>query len=379
MRTCALLLLLFATCVASAAVSITTSAKTFQKDGGAASVTITGTGSWTATADADWIVIKQGASGTDAGSCVYIVNANTTADTRIGHIKIGGNTYTITQYGYTATISPSSATLSRDGGGGTITVTVDAGVSWSAVANDSWIAVSPASGTSVGAVSYTVAEYPGVISRVGSITIGGKVFSVTQTGVDVNLEPKRIAKSSDADIVSVTVTALAQTGWTVVPNDPWISVIDKSSGYGDYVLTLAINSNPSFARRTGTVSVGSAILTIVQEGLSAASLTINPETATASPSGAYGNVAVYATPDAPWTATSLTSWLTISEGATGAGNGNIKYVASANPTVESRVGQILIQPPHKVVEPDLHRGLLFWIKDQKIIEGNELRQASVPL
>ena len=379
MRTCVLLLLLLATCVANAAVSITTSAKTFQKDGGAASVTITGTGSWTAAADADWIVIKQGASGTDAGSCVYVVNANTTADTRIGHIKIGGNTYTITQYGYTATISPSSATFTRDGGGGTITVTVDAGVLWSAVANDSWIAVSPASGTSVGTVSYTVSEYPGVISRVGSITIGGKVFSVTQTGVDVNLEPKRIAKSSDADIVSVTVTALAQTGWTVVPNDPWISVIDKSSGYGDYVLTLAINSNPSFARRTGTVSVGSAILTIVQEGLSAASLTINPETATASPSGAYGNVAVYATPDAPWTATSLTSWLTISEGATGAGNGNIKYVASANPTVESRVGQILIQPPHKVVEPDLHRGLLFWIKNQKNIEGNELRQTTYEL
>lgn len=379
MRTCVLLLLLLATCIANAAVSITTSAKTFQKDGGAASVTITGTGSWTAAADADWIVIKQGASGTDAGSCVYVVNANTTADTRIGHIKIGGNTYTITQYGYTATISPSSATFTRDGGGGTITVTVDAGVSWSAVANDSWIAVSPASGTSVGTVSYTVSEYPGVISRVGSITIGGKVFSVTQTGVDVNLEPKQVAKSSDADIIGVTVTALAQTGWTVVPNDPWISVIDKSSGYGDYVLTLAINSNPSFARRTGTVSVGSAILTIVQEGLSTASLTINPETATASPSGAYGNVAVYATPDAPWTATSLTSWLTISEGATGTGNGNIKYVASANPTVESRVGQILIQPPHKVVEPDLHRGLLFWIKDQKNIEGNEERKTTYAL
>ena len=28
---------------------------------------------------------------------------------------------------------------------------------------------------------------------------------------------------------------------------------------------------------------------------------------------------------------------------------------------------------------DLYRGLLFWIKDQKNIEGNELRQTSVPL
>ena len=28
---------------------------------------------------------------------------------------------------------------------------------------------------------------------------------------------------------------------------------------------------------------------------------------------------------------------------------------------------------------DLYRGLLFWIKDQKNIEGNELRQTSLPL
>ncbi len=30
-------------------------------------------------------------------------------------------------------------------------------------------------------------------------------------------------------------------------------------------------------------------------------------------------------------------------------------------------------------EVDLYRGLLFWIKDQKNIEGNELRQTSLPL
>ena len=28
---------------------------------------------------------------------------------------------------------------------------------------------------------------------------------------------------------------------------------------------------------------------------------------------------------------------------------------------------------------DLYRGLLFWIKDQQNIEGNELRQTSLPL
>ena len=362
-----------------AAVTITTSAKTFQKAGGAASVVVQGDGSWTATSDSTWIVIKSGASGTGAGSVVYVVNANATADVRIGHINIGGNTYTITQYGYDATISPTSATFDRYGGNGTISVTVDAGVSWSAVANNDWITVSPASGTSVGTVSYTVAEYPGVVSRVGSITIGGQTFTITQTGVDVSISPEKTMKGEDADIIAVTVTALATTQWTVTPNVSWISVIDKATGYGDYVLTLAINANPSFVRRTGTVSIGTATFTIVQEGTKTASLSITPETATAAASGAYGNVAVYATPDAAWTAESTAPWLTISEGAAGSGNGNIKYVASANPTLSSRTGQIVVTPPHKVIEPDLYRGLLFWIKDQYNIEGNEPRRTTYAL
>ncbi len=359
----AMLASMFAAMYTLAAVTITTSAKTFQKAGGAASVVVQGDGSWTATSDSSWIVIKSGASGTGAGSVVYVVNANATADVRIGHINIGGNTYTITQYGYDATISPTSATFDRYGGNGTISVTVDAGVSWSAVANNDWISVSPASGMSIGTVSYTVAEYPGVVSRVGSVTIGGKTFTITQTGVDVSISPESIVKGEDADIIAVTINALATTQWTVTPNDPWISIIDKESGYGDYVLTLAINANPSFERRTGTVSIGTATLTISQAGTTTASLSIDPTTATAAASGAYGNVAVYATPDAAWTAESKAPWLTISEGATGAGNGNIKYVVSANPTLSSRTGQIIVTPPHKVIEPDLWRGLLFLICD----------------
>ena len=363
--------------MAIAAVSITTSAKTFQKAGGAASIVVTGDDAWTATSDSSWIVIKQGASGTGAGSCVYIVNANTTADVRIGHITLGGNTYTITQYGYEASISPKAASFDRRGGSGTISVTVDAGVSWSAVANNDWISVSPASGLSVGTVNYTVAEYPGVVSRVGSITIGGKTFTITQTGVDVSISPESVVKGEAADIIAVTINALATTQWTVTPNDPWISVIDKAIGYGDYVLTLAINANPSFERRTGTVSIGTATLTISQAGTTTASLSIDPATATAAASGAYGNVAVYATPDAVWTAESTAPWLTISEGATGAGNGNIKYVASANPTLSERTGQIIVTPPHKVIEPDLWRGLLFLIVDGNYnVEGNDDRSAT---
>ena len=368
--------LVFAGFIATADVTISVSARTVDKSGGAASITVSGTGDWTAVSDASWIVVRSGSSGNGAGTVLFVVSANNTADTRIGHININDNVYTVTQYGHSATISPESVTTDRNGSSGTISIVADAGISWTATPNVDWITVSPDYGTSVGTITYQVAPYPGVVSRSGTLTVAGQTFTVVQTGVDVSLSPEVIKMGSTVDIIQVTVTALAGTSWNVTANDPWISVIDKDHGYGDYVLTLAVNDNPSFMRRTGTVTVGTATLTIVQEGDANAELVITPEHADASPSGAYGNVAVYATPDAPWTAESLTSWLTISEGASGAGNGNIKYVASPNPTLEEREGTIMIMPPVVTPSLDLMKGLVCWIPTQYNIEGNGTRQVT---
>ena len=356
-----------------ASVTISVSAKTVQKSGGGGTITVSGTGAWTAVSDSPWITVKSGASGDGDGKVMFTVGENTTADTRIGHINVNDNVYTITQYGYAATISPTSTTVDRNGGSGTINVTTDAGITWTATANVDWLFVTPTSGRSVGSVTYTVAPYPGVVSRSGSITIAGNTFAVTQTGVDVNIEPATMKIGPDADILMVEITALAATRWEVTPNASWISVLDKEQGYGDYDLALLVNANPSFAKRTGTVAIGTATLTVIQDGKPTAELAIDPEHATASPSGAYGNVAVYATPDAPWTARSLTSWLTISQGNEGAGNGNIKYVASANPTLEEREGLIKITPPYKEPELDLYVGLECWIPQSGNTEGNPSR------
>ena len=61
--------------------------------------------------------------------------------------------------------------------------------------------------------------------------------------------------------------------------------------------------------------------------------------------GAKGIVSVTATPDLPWRATSGANWITIyAATATGAGNGNVVYVASPNPTLSKRTGKITVTP-----------------------------------
>lgn len=363
-----ILLPLFAAFLASSAfgqITIDPPTRSFTKDGGGGSILTSGTGTWTATNNVAWITITPRTSGNAGESCIYVVGSNFSADTRQGVITIGGKTHTVTQTGYSATLSPSSATVDLNGATGSISITVDAGVAWSASSSANWVTVNPASGTSSGSVSYTVAPYGGVTTRTTSLTIAGKTFSVTQTGTDVNISPKSAEKAYSSDVVQVQVTALSSTTWNVTPNASWISVVDAGNKFGDSTVTLAVGTNPSYLERTGTVSIGSATFTIVQAGTPNPILDIIPKEATADPVGAYGNVAVLATPDAPWSAQSLSPWIIVSQGASGAGNGNIQYVASANPNLTNRTGQIKITPA--VYQPKVD---LTWQLESHVYNGS---------
>ncbi len=343
-----------------AVITIDPASRTFAKDGGGGAILTSGSGTWDASTTADWIQITPRTSGDAGVSCVYIVSANLTADVRTGEILIGGNVHTVTQTGYSATIKPMSAVFALEGGEGTVNVVADAGVSWTAKSNVPWIEVSPESGLSTGTVFFTVDKNTEVLERSGSMTIAGKTFMVTQTGTDVLLTPKETYRGSGAEIVQVKVTALATTKWSVTVNNSWISVIDSGNGFGDDHILLAIGANPSAARRYGSITVGSKTMTIIQEGKTAVALDLLPKQATADAIGAFGNIAVLATPDLKWTAESLSPWITLSTGETGYGNGNIGYVASANPTLETREGQVKVTAvmPYPVIE--IVRGLSCW-------------------
>jgi hypothetical protein len=348
-----------------AQVAINPTSRSFAKEGGGGSILTSGSGAWTGTTAAAWITITPKTTGNAGESCIYVVSANFSADSRQGVININTNKHTVNQTGYSSTISPSSTSCIYTGASGRISITVEAGVSWTAVANTNWVSVTPASGISAGSVSYTVVPYGGVTPRTASLTIAGKTFSITQSGLDVNIAPREVEMEYEADIVQVQVSALWNTSWSVVPGASWISVVDPGSGAGDSTVTLAVGTNPSYQRRTGTVQIGSASFAVSQKGTPYPVLNIIPPTATAESVGAYGNVAVLATPDAPWTAQSLDPWIVLASGATGAGNGNIQYVVSANPNLAERVGRIRVMPPVYQAESDLS-----WLLYSHVINGS---------
>jgi hypothetical protein len=54
---------------------------------------------WTAGSNADWLTITSGGSGSGNGTVNYSVAANASASSRTGVLRIGPQTFTVTQAG----------------------------------------------------------------------------------------------------------------------------------------------------------------------------------------------------------------------------------------------------------------------------------------
>jgi List-Bact-rpt repeat protein len=80
-------------------------------------------------------------------------------------------------------ISPVGATHGAAGGQGAIFVTASGGCSWTAVNNVFWTSITSSnSGTGNGSVTYSVLSNFNVNARMGTLTVAGQTYTVTQNG-----------------------------------------------------------------------------------------------------------------------------------------------------------------------------------------------------
>jgi hypothetical protein len=158
--------------------------------GGSVSVDAGDECDWTATASAGWIRLAAG-GGTGSGSVIFNVDPNPNTTPRTGTIDVAGSTFTVTQAGVACsyTVSPASASVAAAAGSGSFTVSSSTGCSWTATSNAAWITLGTTSGSGNGTVSYTVAANTGTSARTGTVTAGGKTFTVTQAGATVTPPP----------------------------------------------------------------------------------------------------------------------------------------------------------------------------------------------
>ena len=291
--------------------------------------------------------MTSGATGSGNGSVGFSVSANTSPSQRIGTLTVAGQTFTVTQAGAGCTfaISSTSSSVVAAGGTGSTNVTAGVGCPWSAASHDSWITVTGGvSGSGNGSVSFSVAANPNTSARTGTLTIATRTFTVSQAaaaGCGYSLTPTSRVVGSAGGNTTTTVSAAAGCAWTAVSNAPgWLAIESGASGSGNGVVTLNAIGNPTTQARVGTATIAGQTFTVTQNA--SCTFTVSPTTMTPPSAGANGSATVTTATGCAWTATTSTSWITITAGAERTGSGQVNFTVAPNTATSPRIGTLLI-------------------------------------
>ncbi len=142
---------------------------------------------------------------------------------------------------------------------------------------------------------------------------------------------------------SVAVSAGDACAWSAAKDVGWISIEAGSGGTGDGTVSYTVLSNPEIVSRSGRITIGdgneSVAHTITQA--SVCRYTVSPEETAVSAAGGAGDIQIETSGAAcGWTAAAGKSWITITHGDSGSGNGEIGYSVAANPGATTRQGTI---------------------------------------
>ncbi len=142
---------------------------------------------------------------------------------------------------------------------------------------------------------------------------------------------------------SATITTSAGCPWSASTQVNWINITNGASGTGNGTLYYSVSANSSTASRSAAIQVAGLSLPVTQSGALSNVPPLNPPSATFSAAGGRSSVTVtLPNANAPWTATSNASWITITSGASSnGGNKTVNYLVAANSGAQ-RSGYITI-------------------------------------
>jgi hypothetical protein len=164
-------------------------------------------------------------------------------------------------------IAPISQNVSLGGGSGIVSVTTADGCVWTAVSNAGWIHAG-AAGSGDGGVLYSVDPNPSFSARVGTVTIAGQTFSVSQQGnapCSYAVSPTVARFTEFARSSTAKVTAADGCPWSAVSNVAWITIDSGASGAGNGSVGYSVAALPArMSQRTGTMTIAGKKVTIVQ-------------------------------------------------------------------------------------------------------------------
>lgn len=326
--------------------SIGADAFTLDASGGERQVPVTAPAGceWTAQSQTSWITISSAATGSGPGIVVFRVSP-TDGPGRTGTLIVAGRSVAVTQsIGCAYSVAPSSINVGSQPSTTTVQIDAGAGCAWTTASAVPWITIANGSGNGSGQVQVTVAANDAA-ARTATITIAGRAVTVAQAaGCTYAVAPTSQDVAGDGGNLVVSVTTAAGCSWTASSSVDWITVTTASGlGAGNATFTVKSNASPP---RSATVTVAGRSLTVNQASL--CRWFFAPESHDFPATGGNGNVLVFVTGACSWTALPNVSWIQITAGGSGVGNGLLQFVVPVN-SGASRTGLIAIGGENYVV------------------------------
>jgi galactose oxidase len=197
----------------------------------------------------------------------------------------------------------------------------------------------------------SAATRPAIVSAPDSIAYGQQFL------IDVgNLPPSSIKNVVLIRLPSVTHTydqdqRRVDLGAPVASDSQYVRMQAPANGNvcppGPYMMFLISNNGRNTPSVAKIIRVGDlAINRVFPNNGSGQSFQSAPPTASPTPTPLNGSITVSAAPGVNWTATSNSpSWLTVTSGGSGAGNGTVNFTLSNNTGANFRVGAITVKAP----------------------------------
>ncbi len=246
----------------------------------------------------------------------------------------------------TYSINPTNAVFDAAGGSDTATVTAN-GTSciWTAISNNAFILINSGSIVSGdGTVSYSVAANTNASEQIGTITIEGQTFTVTEAAAPCSVSPTSTTASfgSAGGSSNVVVTANGTSCiWTAISNNAFILIDSGSIGSGNGTVSYSVAANTNASERTGTITIAGQTYTVFEGGASC-TYTLSATSTNAAAGGGSGSVSVTASNGCAWTAISNSGFIAITSGTNGTGDGVVNYTVAANSNTVSQTGSLTI-------------------------------------
>ena len=252
------------------------------------------------------------------------------------------------------TVTNSLETVPAAGGAGTLTVSSERDCAWAASNTAPWIVITSGSnGQGDGSIAYRVAANTTPSSRRTTIDVNSAAATIVQEAAEcrATVTPVTFSVPASGGDMTIQVQTNAGCAWTATSDAGWARITAGASGQGDGAVTLTIEANSSTARAAHLVVAGAAVTVDQASGVPgppspgpapACSYTIQPSGQTMPAAGGPGAIDVAAAANnCSWTAVSNAAWITITGGASGAGNGRVTFTAPAN-SGGSRTGTISV-------------------------------------